>query len=74
METMRFFLCTGFGESGTSYDGTHEELLPGYGQGNAATGPNLKAMSLLIVKAYLPNGFRGQIYSSITGNFYSLPQ
>jgi hypothetical protein len=31
METMRFYLCTGFGESKASYGGTHEELLAGYG-------------------------------------------
>jgi hypothetical protein len=49
METMRFFLHTGFGKSKTSYNGTHEERLAGYGQGNAAAGPGFKAMSLLIV-------------------------
>jgi hypothetical protein len=27
------------GESKTSYGGTHEERLVGYGQGNAAAGP-----------------------------------
>jgi hypothetical protein len=32
METMRFYLHTGFGESKTSYGGTHEEWLAGYGQ------------------------------------------
>ncbi len=32
METMRFFLCTGFGESKTLYGGTHEQKLAGYMQ------------------------------------------
>jgi hypothetical protein len=50
METMRFFLRAGFGKSKTSYGGTHEEWLTGYGQGNAAAGPGFTAMSLLIVK------------------------
>jgi hypothetical protein len=61
---MKFFLRTGFGESATSYGGTHEEHLAGYGQGNEAAGPGLTAMSLLIMKAYLHDGFGVQIYSS----------
>ncbi len=64
METMRFFLRTGFAESATPYGGTHEECLAGYGQGNAAAGPGFTAMSLLIVKAYLRDSFAAQIYSS----------
>jgi hypothetical protein len=64
METMRFFLRTGFRESKTSYGGTHEQQLAGYGQGNAAAGPGFTAMSSLIVNAYLRDGFGTQIYSS----------
>jgi hypothetical protein len=64
METMKFYLRTGFGESKTSYGGTHEEWLAGYGQGNATAGPGLTAMSLLIVNTYLRDGFGAQIYSS----------
>ncbi len=61
---MRFYLRTGYGESKTSYGGTHEERLAGYGQGNAAAGPGFTAMSLLIVNAYLHDGFGARIYSS----------
>jgi hypothetical protein len=64
METMQFFLRTGFGESATSYGGTHKEQLAGFGQGNAAAGPGFMAMSSLIMKAYLCDGFGAQIYSS----------
>ncbi len=64
METMRFFLQTGFGESKTLYGGSHEERLAGYGQGNAAAGPGFTAMSSLIVNAYLRDGFGAWIYSS----------
>ena len=53
-----------FGESKTSYGGTHEERLEGYGQGNAAAGPGFTAMSLLIINAYLRDGFGARIYSS----------
>ncbi len=61
---MRFYLCTGFGKSKTSYSSTHEEWLSGCGQGNAAAGPDFTAMSLLIVNAYLHDGFGARIYSS----------
>ncbi len=61
---MRFYLSTGFGESKTTAGGTHEERLTGYGQGNAAAGPGFTAMSLLIVNAYLHDGFGAWIYSS----------
>jgi hypothetical protein len=64
METMRFFLRTGFGESKTSYGGSHEEHLAGYGQGNAAADPGFTAMSSLIVNAYLHDGYGARIYSS----------
>ncbi len=64
METMRLFLRTGFGESKTSYGGSHKEHLAGYGQGNAAAGRGFTAMSSLIVNAYLRNGFGARIYSS----------
>ncbi len=64
METMRFFLRTGFGESKQSYGGMHEERLAGYGQGNAASGPGFTALSSLIVKAYLHKGYGAQIYLS----------
>ncbi len=64
MEMMRFFLHTGFGESKQSYGGTHEQQLAGYGQGNAALGPCFTALSSLIVKAYLRDGYGAQIYSS----------
>jgi hypothetical protein len=53
MEAMRFYLRTGFGESKTSYGGTHEERLAGYGQGNAAADLGFTAMSPLIVNPYL---------------------
>ncbi len=61
---MRFFLPTGFGKSKTLYGGSHEERLAGYEQGNVAAGPGFTAMSLLIVNAYLRNGFSVWIYSS----------
>ncbi len=57
METMQFFLRTGFGESTQSYGGTHKERLARFGQGNAASGPGFMALSSLIVNAYLRDGY-----------------
>ncbi len=64
MKTMRFYLRTGFGESKASYGGTDEERFSGYGQVNVAAGLDFRAMSLLLVNAYLRDGFGAQIYSS----------
>jgi hypothetical protein len=66
METMRFYVHTGFGKSKTSYGVIHEEWLTGYGQGNAAAGQGFTAISSLILNVYLRNGFGfgARIYSS----------
>jgi hypothetical protein len=64
METIRFYLRTGFGKSKTSYGGTHEKQIAWYGQGNVAAGPGSTAMSSLIVNAYIRDGLGARIYSS----------
>jgi len=40
IQTMQFFLRTGFGESARSYGGSSEHPTLGLGQGNAAAGPS----------------------------------
>ncbi len=56
MQTMHFFLCTGFAESTKSYGGSDEDRTLGLGQGNAAAGPGFLALSSLIINAYLRKG------------------
>jgi hypothetical protein len=56
MQTMHFFLGTGFGESAKSYGGSDKDCTLGLGQGNAAAGPGFLALSSLIVNAYLHKG------------------
>ncbi len=51
MQTMQYFLRTGFGESTKSYGGSMEDRMQGFGQGNAATGPGFLAISAQIVNA-----------------------
>ncbi len=45
----------------TLYGESHKGHLAGYSQGNAAASPGFTAMSLLIVNAYLRDGFGAQI-------------
>jgi hypothetical protein len=56
MQTMQFFLCTGFGESAKSYGGSNKDCILGLEQGNAAAGPGFIALSSLILNAYLHKG------------------
>jgi hypothetical protein len=56
MQTMRFFLCTGYGKSSLSYGGLEVDRTLGLGQGNAVAGPRFLALSLQIVHAFVRDG------------------
>ena len=62
MQTMRFFLRTGFGESSRSYGGSTENPTLSLGQGNAAAGPTFAAISSLIANAYLREGHGTRVH------------
>jgi hypothetical protein len=71
MQTMRFFLCTGYGESSLSYGGSDVDRTLGLGQGNAAAGPGFLALSSQIVCAYVCDGHGSRLvtsYSSTPSN------
>jgi hypothetical protein len=53
MQTMKYFLQTGFGESSQSYGSSMEDRMQGFGQGNAAAGPGFLAISVQMINAYL---------------------
>ena len=72
MQTMQFFLRTGFGESNRSYGGSIESPTLGLGQGNAAAGPGFLAISSLIVNAYLREGHGVRTQTSLTLRAYIL--
>ena len=72
MQTMRFFLRTGFGESTRSYGGSVENPTLSLGQGNAAAGPTFLAISSLIVNAYLRQGHGARTTTSITNRLVVL--
>ncbi len=66
MQTMRFFLCTDFGESAESYDRSIKDHTLGLGQGNAAAGPGFLAFSAQIVNVYLCEGHGACFQTSYT--------
>ncbi len=72
MQTMRFFLRTGFGESTKSYGGSVDNPTLSLGQGNAAAGPTFLAISSLIVNAYLRQGHGARTTTSITNRLVIL--
>jgi hypothetical protein len=66
MQTMCFFLCTGFGESTESYGRSIKDCTLGLGQGIAASGPGFLALSAQIVNAYLCKGHGAHFQTSYT--------
>jgi hypothetical protein len=66
MQTMRFFLRTGFGESTESYSGSIEDCTLGLGQGNATAGPGFLTLSTQIINAYLRKGHGACFQTSYT--------
>ncbi len=66
MQTMQFFLQTGFGKSSDSYAGSGKDCTTGLGQGNAAAGPGFLALSSLIINSYFQEGHRSRLVSSYT--------
>ena len=65
LQTMQFFLRTGFGESSQSYGGTAENPTMGYGQGNGAAPPAFAVLSSLVVKAYKRMGHGANLSSAM---------
>ncbi len=72
MQTMRFFLRTGYGELDRSYGGSTEDRTLGLGQGNAVAGPGFLAVSTQIVYAYLRDGHGAQIRTIYTDRTFTL--
>jgi hypothetical protein len=72
MQTMQFFLRTGFGESSRSYGGSIENPTLGLGQGNAAAGPSFLAISSLIVNSYLQDGHGTRTRTSMSYQLFIL--
>ena len=72
IQTMRFFLQTGYGKLDRSYGGSTEDRILGLGQGDAAAGPGFLASSSLIINAYLHDGHGAQTMTSLTYRLFIL--
>jgi hypothetical protein len=72
IQTMRFFLKTGFGLAKTSYGGTEETPYMGLTQGSGASPAAWTAISTLIVSAYKEKGYGGTFVSAWSGIFLLL--
>jgi hypothetical protein len=72
MQTMQYFLKTGYGESTNSYGGTSLAPNSGLGQGSGASPPGFLALSSLIVNAYCQMGHGSKILSSYTRRLFHL--
>ena len=72
LQTMQFFLRTGFGESQQSYGGTREHPIFGFGQGNGAAPPGFAALSALLINAYKRMGNGAKLTSSYTARMFVL--
>ncbi len=72
MQTMQFFLWTGYGESAETYGGSIEDRTLGLGQGNAAAGPGFMALSAQIVNAYLRDEHRSCMMTCYTFCLFAL--
>ena len=70
LQTMRFCLRTGFGESTGTYGGTIELPLAGPGQGNVGAPPLFAALSALIVNAYRRMGHGAKLTSSYMNQMF----
>jgi hypothetical protein len=66
MQTMRYFLRTGYGKSDRMYRGLTKDRTLGFGQANAAAGPGFLALSSSIINAYLCNGHGAWTMTSLT--------
>jgi hypothetical protein len=72
LQTMRFFLRTGYGDSERSYGGTLDDPLGGLGQGNGAAPPSFTAISTLLILAYVHMGHGVEIESAVSGVLFTI--
>jgi hypothetical protein len=72
MQTMQFFLHTGFGESAEMHGSTDEDRTLELGQENAVAGPGFMALSAQNVNAYLQDGHGSRTMTSYTFQLFVL--
>lgn len=72
LQTMKFFLRTGFGDSKSFFGGTDSSPYGGLGQGNGAAPPAFTAVSTLLIMAFVAMGHGNEVECAITGFCFSI--
>jgi hypothetical protein len=72
LQTMHFFLRTGYGDSERSYGGTPDDPLGSLGQGNGAALPAFTAVSTLLTLAYVNMGYGVEWESAVSGALFTI--
>ena len=72
LQTMNFFLRTGFGQSQESHGGTKDDPTMGLAQGNGAAPPGFLAVSTLMIDVYKRLGHGTNFVSAWTGDVFYL--
>jgi hypothetical protein len=72
LQTMRFFLRTGYGDSERSYSGTRDNPLGSLGQGNGAAPPAFTAVSTLLILPYVNMGYGVEWESAVSGALFTI--
>jgi hypothetical protein len=72
LQTMKFFLRTGFGDSKRSFGGTSSSPYGGLGQGNGAAPPAFTAVSTLLLMSFIGMGHGNTFKSAISGFCFSI--
>ena len=72
LQTMRFFIRSGFGDATESYGGSEVDKMGGLGQGNGAAPPAFTVVSTLLLMAYINMGHGVKINSAISGILFTL--
>jgi hypothetical protein len=72
LQTMKFFLRTGFGNSKRSFGGTNSSPYGGLGQGNGAAPPAFTAVSTLLLMSFIGMGHGNTFKSAISGLCFSI--
>jgi hypothetical protein len=72
MQTMQFFLRSGYGDSTSPFGASKERPYGGLGQGSGAAPSSFSAVSTLMIMAFLRMGHGVQISTAVTGFVFAL--
>jgi hypothetical protein len=72
LQTIQFFVRTGFGDGVSSYGGTKADPLGGLGQGNGAAPQAFTVVCSLLIMAYINMGHEVKVETAVTGLLFAI--